>query len=81
MSETVEHDKPMVLRNTLLACQACVPHEWTNDQAQTFVNIDNPTGIESHWRMRKNGSELLGGCAERVPCEGRAGFVHIMFDC
>lgn len=76
-----EDDKPMVLRNRLLSCQVCVPATFTNGQAKDFVLHDNPSGTEGGWHMRKQGSENLSGCEERVPCEKRPGFVHIMFDC
>lgn len=81
MANTIENEKPMVTRNTLLSCQVCVPRDWTDKQASDFVNGSNPAGTSNGWLMRRNGDEALAGADERVRCEGRAGFVHIMFDC
>lgn len=73
-------EKPMVLRNTLLHCQACVPADWTDEQVKEFVEAENPCGTEGGWHLRRQGSPDLAGCNERVRCEARDGFVHIMFD-
>jgi hypothetical protein len=70
-----------MVRSSLLSCQCCVPQDWTDDQAASFVNGINPSGLECGWRMRHAGSPLLAGAPERQPCDIRAGFVHIMFDC
>lgn len=72
--------KPEITRNGILACQCCVPESWTDEEALEFVNKVNPSGISNGWSMRKQGSKYLNGANERIPCEERAGFVHIMFD-
>ena len=73
-------EKAMVLRSKLLSCQACVPADWTDEQVREFVEAENPCGTEGGWHLRKQGHPDLSGCDERVRCEGRDGFVHIMFD-
>ena len=72
--------KPEVTRNGMLDCQVCIPKDWTDEQALTFVSMANPCGTQAGWEMRKQGSKYLNGANERVPCEEREGFVHIMFD-
>lgn len=74
---------PQVLRRGIFDCQVCVPNEWTDEQVEELANAENPTGISSGWRIRKEGSELLVGDPERVSCnsETNPGFVHIMLDC
>lgn len=76
----IDHKKPMVTRSGLLSTQVCVPVEWSDDDAHSFVSRENPCGTEHGWQMRKNGDEAIMGCSERVPCEERPSFVHIMFD-
>lgn len=73
--------QPEVTRRGLLGMQVCVPESFTDEQAEEFANNDTPTGIESRWTIRREGDPALCGCAERVPCEDRAGCVHIMMDC
>lgn len=76
----MSEEKPEVTIHNFLDCQVCVPKDWSDEQALTFVNMANPCGTKAGWSMRKQGSKYLGGASERVPCEGREGFVHIMFD-
>ncbi len=72
---------PLVVRNTLLSCQVCVPKDWTDEQAHEFVNRDNPSGTSMGWSICKEGSEVLDGAPERVACETRTEYVHIVFEC
>ena len=73
--------QPQVTRHGLLDMQACVPKDWTDEQATTFANGYNPTGLDHGWEMRKQGGKWLAGADERVPCEERPDHVHISFDC
>lgn len=72
--------EPKVIRNTLLAMQACVPADWTDEQATGFANTANPPGTSGSWVIR-TGERLHCGEQARVPCDKRAGCVHIVFDC
>lgn len=67
-------------RRGALDMQVCVPSDWTDEQAKTFADKDNPCGTENGWFIRKQGDEALAGADERVPCRDRAGHVHIMLD-
>lgn len=71
----------MVTRKGLLDMQVCVPRDWTDEQAEEFANQQNPTGIESKWRMKHEDDETLSGCAERVQCAECDSHVHIMLSC
>ena len=73
--------KPEMTRCGGLDAQACVPANWTDEQATAFADTAYPTGLQHGWAMRKQGSKHLGGDDERVLCEDRAGCVHIAFDC
>lgn len=61
--------------------QVCVPADYTDEQAETFANAENPSGTSHGWKMRKQGDEALAGKDERVRCSMRGGCVHIMLDC
>jgi len=73
--------KPEVTRRGLLNMQVCVPKAWTDEQATDFANTHNPSGIHSRWRIEKEGDVHLAGSPERVQCEEKADFIHIMLDC
>lgn len=72
---------PEIVRHGLCAMQVCVPADFTDEQVSQFANSECPTGIASQWAIRKQGHECLAGCDERVRCEARDGFVHIMLEC
>lgn len=76
----MSEEKPEVTHSGMLDCQVCVPKDWTDEQALTYVSTANPCGTTSGWAMRKQGSKYLNGVDERVPCHEREDFVHIMFD-
>ena len=73
--------KPEVTRRGLLGMQVCVPSDYSDQQVEDFANVENPTGIDSRWTIRRQGDEALAGCDERVLCESRPGCVHLMLDC
>lgn len=79
--EKVDHDNPCVTKSGLVLMQVCVPHGWTDEQAENFANSRNPTGIRSRWTVIKDGDESLKGDPERAKCKSRDGFVHIMLNC
>jgi hypothetical protein len=71
---------PVVTKFGLLDMQVCVPGEWGDEQVVKFAQGEYPCGTTGGWQVRKEGDSLLGGCPERVACEGRKGFVHVMLD-
>ena len=73
--------KPETTRRALTSLQVCVPQDYTDEQVIEFANADNPTGLDRGWAIRREGDPLLVGDPERMPCESRAGCVHIMLDC
>lgn len=73
--------KPAVTKRGIVDCQVCVPADFTDEQVKDFANFANPSGLTHGWAIRKQGSEWLAGDNERVPCDARAGCVHIMLDC
>ena len=73
-------ENPQVTHAGIFSCQVCVPATYTDDEAKDFLESQCPCGTTNGWVIRKDGDENLGGAPERVPCDSRAGFVHIMFD-
>lgn len=71
---------PEVTRMGVLDMQVCVPTDWTDEQIAKFAEERYPCGTTHGWRIRKEGHRLIGDCPERVPCDGRRGFVHVMLD-
>ena len=69
-----------VTRAGFLDMQVCVPSDWSDNKVVAFAESNNPCGTTGGWQIRREGDEALAGCAERVPCEDRDGFVHIMLD-
>lgn len=76
----LKHMKPQVTRRGLLDMQVCVPQEWTDEQVKEFADRENICGTENGWVIRKDGDYTLFGDMERVNCDSRKGFVHIMLD-
>lgn len=79
-----------VLGVGLCAMQVCVPSAWTDDEVTAFANRESPTGISSRWAVRKQADwdKLVSegyaeptGAVERVACQGREGFVHVVLEC
>ena len=66
---------PEVLKVGLVSAHVCVPGEWTNQQVEDFVNMHNPTGLDHGWRVHKTKDP------ERVPCEDRCSYVHVVLVC
>ena len=64
----------------VISMQICVPEKYTDDQAIAFAEDKNPCGTLHGWQIRREGDRLLADSNERVSCDGRTGFVHIMLD-
>lgn len=75
MSEQAE-----VTRTGALSMQVCVPFEWTDEQVKEFADRENLCGTTNGWGIRREGDKALNGDSERVACNGRGGFVHVMLD-
>lgn len=76
----VANESAAVTRRGMLDCQVCVPKDWSDDQVKSFADKANPCGTECGWSIRREGDKALSGDPERVPCEQRDGFIHIMLD-
>ena len=69
-----------VTRAGALDMQVCVPQNWTNEQVVKFAEEINPCGTFHGWTIREEGDKALKGYPERIQCEQREDFVHIMLD-
>ena len=63
-----------------LDMQVCVPADWSDAEVKKFADTHSICGTRAGWYIRKEGSTLLAGDKERVPCADCKGFVHIMLD-
>lgn len=72
--------KPEITRQGIFDMQVCVPKDWTDKQVINFANSENPSGLSHGWRIKKEGHEDLKGDPERVQCDQRQEFVHIMLE-
>jgi hypothetical protein len=73
-------EEPVVTRRRGLACQVCVPADWSDKAVLAFAERDNPCGTMNGWAIRREGHPDLKGAAERVQCQQREGYCHIMLD-
>lgn len=69
-----------VTRRGALSMQVCVPASWSDEQVREFAERENPCGTTNGWFIRRQGDKALAGADERVKCQGRQSFVHIMLD-
>lgn len=67
-------DEAQVTRRGALSMQVCVPLDWDDAHVKAFADRENLCGTENGWFVRKGRED------ERVKCESRSGFVHIMLD-
>lgn len=70
-----------VTRRGFLDMQVCVPKDWTDEQVKEFADKENEAGTSNGWFVRRQGSERLSGCDERVTCTKHTENVHIMLEC
>ncbi len=69
-----------ITRRGLIGMQVCVPKDWTDEQVLAFSEHENPCGTTNGWQVRRDGDPALAGDPERVPCEAKGGYIHIMVD-
>lgn len=69
-----------VTRRGALDMQVCVPTDWDDEAVKSFADRENLCGTEHGWQIRREGDKALAGSPERMPCQERAGFVHVMLD-
>lgn len=63
----------IVIRHGFLQCQVCVPKILSHLDIEKQTNAQNPTGIDSKWRI----SEEAG----RIQCEQNPDNVHMILEC
>lgn len=73
-------EKPKVTNVGLMNMQLCIPKDWTDEQAIAFAQSEHPCGTEHGWQIEREGCSALDGSPERVDCEERDGYIHIMVE-
>lgn len=72
--------KCICIRASFLDCQGCFIKGLSDSEAEELINEGLPTGIESRWKMKKEGNKYLNA-PERVQCEKDPDREHITFEC
>lgn len=80
MNDKDETIKPNITKASLLDMQVCVPKEWDDAEVEAFAERENPCGTQAGWQIRKEGHPRLSGDPERVSCDERPNYVHIMLE-
>lgn len=78
--DIVKDEVAEVTHKGVLYMQVCVPYDWTDGQVLDFAEREYPCGTQNRWSIRREGDKFLAGHPERVSCESRHGFVHVMLD-
>lgn len=69
-----------VIRAGLLEIQVCVPKTFTDEQVEEFTNEDNPTGLESRWRIQRE-VEDNPTYQIRCQCSQKEDHCHLVLIC
>jgi len=72
--------KAMITYTGFFDMQVCVPKSWSDEEVTKYANTTSPSGTRNGWTIRKQGSEYLSGCDERVQCAENENNCHIMLD-
>lgn len=65
----------------LVSCSVCAPREMTRDEVEAAVNVAEPTGISSEWRVSDEPT-FSGGQPNPCPCEQQPeSHVHYLMHC
>ena len=75
--QTPEGPVPEVVRNMIFALQLCVPKDWTDEAIIEFGNFEAPGAT---WVIRRTEEYKDAGNddLERMPCEDKDDFVHVV---
>ncbi len=77
---TIKTEQPSVIQRTILAIQVCVPEDWIDEQIREFAEREERCGTTAGWGIRKDGNPRLDGTRERICCDTRDGFVHVILE-
>ncbi len=77
---TLNIEKPEVTVRKALHIQVCVPDDWSDEEVISFANTEAICGTENGWFIRREGDKALDGSPERVECEKKPGYIHIILD-
>jgi hypothetical protein len=72
---------PTICRKKVLSMQLCVPKDWTESKILEFAENRVPCGIESGWYLCKKDDPVLDGAEDRVSCDDRSEYVHVVVSC
>lgn len=67
----MKNPEPQTVRMHVFSSQVCVPEDYTDQQVLQFVENENPAGTAGGWQIAEN-------VEQRVKCDKREGYVHIV---
>ena len=80
LEHTIYEGGVVVRPGTRLDMLVCVPKGWPDKKVIAYAESEWPCGTENGWGIRREGSELLAGCPERIKCACDYNKVHIVLD-
>jgi len=66
---------PEIIRCSVFALQVCVPATWTDEEIEEFAEQEHPAGAFDGWHIQRDGPY-----PERVSCNDREGFIHVVVE-
>jgi len=63
----------------LVHCSICVPSDYSPDDVESGVNLENPTGIDSQWKIDKE--NFKDGTKNPSKCEQNTRRQHYLMVC
>ncbi len=73
-------DDVVITQRHLVACVACAPRKMPRKEVNELVNVLNPTGIGSRWKITRKRSFPAGG-PHPVPCADDRNRIHYLLYC
>ncbi len=72
-------NKIVVYSNGICCCSVCVPRKFEKQDIEDLVNLKNPTGIESKWRISKE--NFKDGTKNPCDCNVESCKRHFLLTC
>ena len=70
-----------VYSSGLACCSVCVPKDFAIEKVEQVVNMENPTGISSRWKVSKDVTFRDGITTNPCPCEKDPDRIHYLMNC
>lgn len=71
-------EKIQIYSNGLIYCSVCAPSDFSREEVERQVNLENPSGV-TPWRIDKE--NFSDGKTNPSPCEKDKGRTHYLMSC